>query len=120
MKQQTTSPQISLFAQGPTTARNIWNLRVKETDRLEALENELVKLGAAVEAGQDWIRVIPPPDNILTPASIATYDDHRMAMSFAIAGLRAKGIRIEDPGCTAKTYPDFFRDLNSATHAAQS
>ena len=87
---------------------------MKETDRLAALENELKKLGARVETGKDWIRVMPPKGNILQPASIATYEDHRMAMAFAIAGLRTKGIRIEDPGCTAKTYPHFFSDLRAA------
>ena len=104
---------VALFADSPTTIRNVWNLRVKETDRLAALENELKKLGAAVETGKGWIRVTPPPGNKLTPASIATYDDHRMAMAFAIAGLRASGIRIENPGCTAKTYPNFFDNLRA-------
>lgn len=115
---------VACFAQGATTIRNVWNLRVKETDRLAALETELKKLGAAVETGNDWIRVTPPslasaaPSPGLStaaPPSIATYDDHRMAMSFAIAGLRVPGgVIIQDPGCTAKTYPDFFRDLAAA------
>jgi 3-phosphoshikimate 1-carboxyvinyltransferase len=105
---------VALFAEGPTTIRNVWNLRVKETDRLAALENELKKLGAAVVTGKDFIAITPPPKGTLTPASIATYDDHRMAMSFAIAGLRSPGIRIENPACTAKTYPHFFQDLRAA------
>jgi 3-phosphoshikimate 1-carboxyvinyltransferase len=105
---------VALFAEGPTTIRNVWNLRVKETDRLAALEAELRKLGATVETGKDWIRITPPPAGKLTPAAIKTYDDHRMAMSFAVAGLRAPGVRIEDPGCTAKTYPEFFDDLQAA------
>jgi 3-phosphoshikimate 1-carboxyvinyltransferase len=105
---------VALFAEGKTTARNVWNLRVKETDRLAALENELKKLGADITTGKDFIAITPPSNGSLTPASIATYDDHRMAMSFAIAGLRAKGIRIEDPQCTAKTYPEFFDDLLAA------
>jgi len=107
---------VALFAEGPTTIHNVWNLRVKETDRLAALENELRKLGAVVETGKDWIRITPPPQP--APASIKTYDDHRMAMSFAIAGMRIKGVRIEDPQCTAKTYPDFFTDLKSAVSPA--
>ena len=105
---------VALFAEGTTTVRNVWNLRVKETDRLAALENELKKLGATVQTTRDSITITPPPDNQLTPASIATYDDHRMAMSFAIAGLRAKGVRILDPKCTGKTYPDYFTDLQAA------
>ncbi len=106
---------VALFADGPTTVRNVWNLRVKETDRLLALETELRKLGATVETGRDWIRITPPPKNSLSPASIATYDDHRMAMAFAIAGLRSPGVRIQNPACTAKTYPEFFEDLRAAT-----
>ncbi len=106
---------VALFAEGKTTVRNVWNLRVKETDRLAALENELKKLGAKVETTRDSITITPPPSNQLTPApAIATYDDHRMAMSFAIAGLRSKGITILDPKCTAKTYPEFFEDLTIA------
>jgi len=105
---------VSLFAEGRTSVRNVWNLRVKETDRLAALENELKKLGAGVETGRDWITITPPPQHKLSPASIATYDDHRMAMAFAVAGLRSPGIRIEDPKCTAKTYPDYFNDLRTA------
>jgi 3-phosphoshikimate 1-carboxyvinyltransferase len=106
---------VALFAEGPTTIRNVWNLRVKETDRLAALETELRKLGAQVETTKDSIRIIPPAGNQITPASIATYDDHRMAMAFAIAGLRAKGIRIQNPICTAKTYPEYFEDLSTVT-----
>jgi 3-phosphoshikimate 1-carboxyvinyltransferase len=105
---------VALFAQGTTTIRNVWNLRVKETDRLAALETELRNLGAAVETTQDSIRITPPPSGQLKPASIATYDDHRMAMAFALAALRAPGITIQNPQCTAKTYPDYFRDLQAA------
>ena len=106
---------VALFAEGQTVVRNVWNLRVKETDRLAALETELKKLGAGVETGKDWISITPPLGNVLRPASIATYDDHRMAMAFAVAGLRAKGrgggMRIENPECVGKTYPEFFEDL---------
>jgi 3-phosphoshikimate 1-carboxyvinyltransferase len=102
---------VALFADGPTHVRNVWNLRVKETDRLAALEAELRKLGANVQTTKDSIHITPPPLSKLPPASIKTYDDHRMAMAFSIAGLRSPGIAIEDPQCTAKTYPEFFDDL---------
>ncbi|NOX60293.1 MAG: 3-phosphoshikimate 1-carboxyvinyltransferase [Planctomycetes bacterium] len=97
---------VALFADGPTSIRNVANLRVKETDRLTALSNELSKLGAKVEVTQDSITIHPP--KTLQPATICTYDDHRMAMSFALAGLKTEGIEIEDPTCVNKTFPDFF------------
>ena len=103
---------VALFGTGRTVIRNVWNLRVKETDRLAALETELRKLGAIVGTTRDSI-TIDPPDNP-QPAQIATYDDHRMAMAFAIAGLRSPGVIIENPACTAKTYPEFFTDLKTA------
>lgn len=99
---------VCLFADGPTLIEDIWNLKIKETDRLAALETELCRMGARAEAGEDWLRVQPGP---LHDASIETYDDHRMAMSFAMAGLRVPGIRILDPGCVSKTWPDFFETL---------
>lgn len=100
----------ALFAQGTTTIRGLHTLRVKETDRLAALQNELMRLGAAVEIeGDDVLRITPPPT--LRPAAIQTYDDHRMAMSFALAGTRVAGVTILDPACVNKTYPDFFKDL---------
>lgn len=102
---------VALFAQGPTTIRNVGNLRVKETDRLAALRNELTKLGATVEIDGDDITIEPPPGNKLTPAAIDTYNDHRMAMSFAVAGLRSPGVTINDPSCVEKTFPDFFEYL---------
>lgn len=102
---------VALFAKGTTTMRNIGNLRIKETDRLAALRNELTKLGATVEIDGDDLSITPPADGRIKPASIETYDDHRMAMSFAIIGLRAPGITILDPSCVNKTYPDFFHDL---------
>ncbi len=98
----------ALFAEGPTTLRNIAHLRIKESDRLAALETELRRLGAGAQASQDALRIEPAP---LRGADIATYDDHRMAMSFALAGLRVPGVRICDPGCVAKTWPDFFEAL---------
>jgi 3-phosphoshikimate 1-carboxyvinyltransferase len=99
---------VALFAEGPTTIRGVGHIRHKETDRIAALATELRKLGAEVEERQDGLRIVPRP---LRGASIATYNDHRMAMSLAIAGLRVPGVKICDPQCTAKTYPAFFRDL---------
>ena len=100
---------VALFAQGPTTIRNVANLRFKETDRLAALETELIKLGASLMMSDADIRIEPPDKP--RAARIATYDDHRMAMSFAVAGLAAEGIVIEDPDCVSKTFPDFFERL---------
>ena len=99
---------VALFADGPSTLRNLGHLPIKESDRLRALETELSRLGARVEAGPDWLRVEPGP---LHGARIDTYDDHRMAMSFALAGLRIAGVEIADPGCVAKTWPDYFDAL---------
>ena len=96
---------VALFADGPTTITNVANLRIKETDRLAALETELRKLGAHAETGPDWLRIIPGP---MRGAEIETYDDHRMAMSFALAGLRVPGVVILDPGCVSKTWPRYF------------
>lgn len=98
----------ALFAEGPTTIRGIGHIRHKETDRIRALAVELRKLGADVEETEDGLVIRP---RSLRPAVIETYRDHRMAMSFAIAGLRLPGVVILDPGCTAKTYPRFFQDL---------
>ncbi len=102
---------VALFALGPTAIRNIGNLRVKETDRLAALRNELTKLGASVEIEGDDLLITPPPGGKVTPAAIDTYDDHRMAMSFAVAGLRGEGVVINDPACVNKTFPGFFDEL---------
>ena len=100
---------VALFADGPTTIRGLHTLRVKETDRIAALAAELAKLGAGVEVRGDDL-TISPAEKIL-PATIDTYDDHRMAMSFAMAGTRAAGVTIRDAQCVNKTYPDFFGDL---------
>ncbi len=100
---------LALFAEGPTTIRNVANLRVKETDRLTALSAELSKLGATVEEMPDGLKIVPPAD--VVPAEIETYNDHRMAMSFALAGLRCGGIVIRNPNCCAKTYPGFFEQF---------
>ena len=98
---------VALFAEGPTVIRNVGNLRVKETDRLSALRTELTKLGATVEERSDGLTISPPQR--ITPATIDTYLDHRMAMSFALAGLMCAGITIKDPRCCSKTMPDFFQ-----------
>jgi 3-phosphoshikimate 1-carboxyvinyltransferase len=99
---------VALFAKGPTTVRGVAHIRHKETDRIAALATELRKLGADVQEYADGLRIEPRP---LAPAEIATYHDHRMAMSLALVGLRSPGVVILDPGCTAKTYPRFFDDL---------
>lgn len=101
----------ALFAEGATTIRDVGNLRVKETDRIAALQCELTKLGATVLVHGDDLRIEPPSGGEPRPATIDTYDDHRMAMSFAVAGLRSPGVVINDPGCVGKTYPGFFDDL---------
>jgi 3-phosphoshikimate 1-carboxyvinyltransferase len=101
---------VALFAEGETTMRGLHTLRVKETDRIAALKNELTKLGARVTVEGDDAMTIEPPKAI-TPVSIDTYDDHRMAMSFALAGTRAAGVVIRDAQCVNKTYPEFFADL---------
>ena len=100
----------ALFARGPTTLSNIASWRVKETDRIAAMATELRKLGATVEEGADFIRVTPPEK--LTPnAAIDTYDDHRMAMCFSLVSLSGVPVRINDPGCVAKTFPDYFDEF---------
>jgi 3-phosphoshikimate 1-carboxyvinyltransferase len=99
---------VALFAEGTTRIRNVANLRIKESDRLAALETELGRLGARARAGPDWLEITPGP---LHGAAIETYDDHRMAMAFALAGLRVAGVVIRDPGCVAKTWPDYFDAL---------
>jgi 3-phosphoshikimate 1-carboxyvinyltransferase len=112
---------IALFAAGETTLRGLRTLRVKETDRVEALRTELTKLGAEVkveESENDVSLMIIPPYR-LQPATIATYDDHRMAMSFALATTKRAGIEIENPACVSKTYPGFFDDLTSVTNVSR-
>ncbi|RRO10479.1 3-phosphoshikimate 1-carboxyvinyltransferase [Pectobacterium aquaticum] len=100
----------ALFAQGGTTTlRNIFNWRVKETDRLAAMAIELRKVGAEVEEGNDYIRITPPTK--LKVAEIGTYNDHRMAMCFSLVALSDTPVTILDPKCTAKTFPDYFEQL---------
>ncbi len=96
----------ALFAEGPTTMTNIYNWRVKETDRLAAMATELQKLGAKVEEGHDSIKVWPTAS--LKHAEIDTYNDHRIAMCFSLVALSDTPVTINDPGCTRKTFPDYF------------
>jgi 3-phosphoshikimate 1-carboxyvinyltransferase len=96
----------ALFATGTTSIRNIYNWRVKETDRLAAMSCELRKVGAIVEEGEDFITITPP--NQLNHAEIDTYNDHRVAMCFSLVALSDTAVTINDPGCTAKTFPDYF------------
>ncbi|GAM62314.1 5-enolpyruvylshikimate-3-phosphate synthase [Vibrio ishigakensis] len=99
----------ALFAEGTTAIRNVYNWRVKETDRLAAMATELRKVGATVEEGEDYIIVTPPAQ--LTHAAIDTYDDHRMAMCFSLVALSDTPVTINDPKCTSKTFPDYFDKL---------
>ena len=107
-----TAAVAGLFGDGPTTLRNIGSWRVKETDRIAAMATELRKLGATVEEGTDYLRITPPQSSILNPGvSIDTYDDHRIAMCFSLAALAGVTVRINHPGCVAKTFPEYFAVL---------
>lgn len=99
----------ALFAKGTTSIRNVYNWRVKETDRLAAMATELRKVGAEVEEGEDYITIVPP--TTLQHAAIDTYDDHRMAMCFSLVALSDTPVTINDPKCTSKTFPDYFDKL---------
>lgn len=99
---------VACFADGPTTIRNVGHIRHKETDRLAALATELRRLGAAVDETEGGLTIIP---GRLRPAVVETYNDHRMAMSLALVGLRVPGVVIDNPDCVAKTYPRFWDDL---------
>ena len=104
----------ALFAEGPTCIRNIYNWRVKETDRLYAMATELKKLGAQVEEGRDYIKVWPCEK--LSHAAIDTYNDHRIAMCFSLVSLSDTPVTINDPKCTAKTFPDYFTRFAKICH----
>ena len=108
-----TAATAALFAKGKTRLRNIYNWRVKETDRMTAMATELRKVGAQVETGDDYIEISPPDK--LTSAAIDTYNDHRIAMSFSLAALGDVPIIINNPGCTAKTFPDYFEVFRSVS-----
>jgi 3-phosphoshikimate 1-carboxyvinyltransferase len=107
---------VAVFADGPTTVTGIGFIRGKETDRIAAVVTELRRLGVDATEDEDGFTIRPGP---VSPAEVRTYDDHRMAMSFALIGLRAPGVRILDPGCTAKTYPGFWDDLVRVTSSAR-
>jgi 3-phosphoshikimate 1-carboxyvinyltransferase len=100
---------VALFARAPTRLVGIGSWRVKETDRIAAMATELAKLGAAAKAGEDWLEVAPLAQ--FRPATIDTYDDHRMAMCFSLAALGGVPVTINDPACVRKTFPDYFDAL---------
>jgi 3-phosphoshikimate 1-carboxyvinyltransferase len=106
-----TAAVLALFADGPSTIRNIGSWRVKETDRIAAMATELRKLGAQVEEGEDFLKITPA--KLKSGVSIDTYDDHRMAMSFSLVALGGVPVRINDPQCVAKTFPDYFAAFRS-------
>ena len=114
-----TAGVVALFCEGTSTLRNIGSWRVKETDRIAAIASELRKLGAMVEEGGDFIRITPPARGLLPHASIDTYDDHRMAMCFSLAALGGVRVRINDPECVGKTFPDYFEVLRSIAEIPQ-
>ena len=103
-----TAAVLALYADGPCRLRNIGSWRVKETDRIHAMQTELRKLGAEVSSGDDWLVVNPIASGKWQPAVIDTYDDHRMAMCFSLAAFGQQPIRIMDPGCVSKTFPTYF------------
>ena len=107
---------VAPFASGPTRIRNVAHMRLKETDRVSAVVTELRKLGLNVEEYDDGMAIYPGQ---LHAGTVATYDDHRMAMSFSLLGLRVPGIKIADPGCTSKTYPHYFEDLERLCQASR-
>ena len=101
---------IAPFANSPTVIHGIASARLKETDRVAAMCAELRRLGVTVEEYPDGLKIYPAEH--LVPGTVRTYDDHRMAMAFALAGLRSDGVSIENPGCVAKTFPNYFEVLN--------
>jgi 3-phosphoshikimate 1-carboxyvinyltransferase len=106
----------ALFAKGTTVLRNIYNWRVKETDRLSAMATELRKVGAEVEEGEDYLKITPP--DTLRHAAIDTYDDHRMAMCFSLLALDSASVTINEPECTSKTFPTYFEEFEKISHYA--
>ncbi|WMD23537.1 3-phosphoshikimate 1-carboxyvinyltransferase [Achromobacter seleniivolatilans] len=103
-----TAAALALYADGPCRLRNIGSWRVKETDRIHAMQTELEKLGAQVESGPDWLLVTPPAQDAWRDAHIGTWDDHRMAMCFSLAAFGPAAVRILEPGCVSKTFPGYF------------
>ncbi len=108
---------VAPFADGPTRIRNVAHMRLKETDRVTAVVTELRRVGLNVEEHEDGMTIHP---GTISPAEIQTYDDHRMAMSFSLLGLRVPGIRIADPDCTSKTYPLYFEDLERLCRSSRT
>jgi 3-phosphoshikimate 1-carboxyvinyltransferase len=108
-----TAAMLCMFASGPSRIRNIGSWRVKETDRISAMAAELRKFGAQIEEGSDWISIVPPAKWL--PAKVETYDDHRMAMCLSLAACAGVPVEIADPGCVAKTLPDYFERLAALT-----
>jgi 3-phosphoshikimate 1-carboxyvinyltransferase len=113
-----TAAVLALFTEGgPCTLRRIATWRVKETDRIAAMATELKKFGARVQEGADFLRIFPPLEMLkrrpstVAPVSIDTYEDHRMAMCFSLAAFGPRPVRINDPGCVAKTFPDYFAEF---------
>ena len=104
---------MALFAETPSVLRNVEHLRYKESDRMSAVIENIAQLGGAARQEGDALIVEPKPEAELRPARIPTFDDHRMAMSFALVGLRVRGVQIEDPACVAKSYPEFWRDFDA-------
>lgn len=109
---------VALFAKGKTTIRNVYNWRVKETERMVALVTELTKLGAVVEEGRDYLVVegLKEGQQLKSGVEIETYDDHRIAMCFSLAACAGVPVTILDPGCTSKTFPDYFDRLKDFTN----
>lgn len=105
---------VAMFADGPTAIRNVYNWRVKETERMKAIVTELSKLNVGVEEGRDYC-IVTPTDDVRPGVHIDTYDDHRMAMAFALAACSGKEVIIRDPSCTAKTFPTYFDELSRLT-----
>jgi 3-phosphoshikimate 1-carboxyvinyltransferase len=109
--QAQTLAAVALFADAPVQIRNVWNLRIKETDRLAALSTELRRLGAEVVEEDDALTVVPLDHPPAGDVALETYGDHRMAMALAVVGARLPGVAIRDPSCVAKTYPRFFEEF---------
>jgi 3-phosphoshikimate 1-carboxyvinyltransferase len=107
---------VAVFADGPTRIRNVAHMRHKETDRVQAVVTELRRMGITADEHDDGLTVYP---GLVRPGTVATYDDHRMAMSFSLLGLKTPGVRIADPACTSKTYPEYFDDLNRLCASAR-
>lgn len=109
---------LAPLCKGATRITNVENIRIKETDRLDATVAELKRLGQSVTSGQDWLQIEPAE---VTPCIVRSYSDHRMAMAFAVLGLARAGVQIENPACVAKTYPTFWDDLRALyAHCEQS